>query len=245
MCNRLGILVVGIWVMCFISACSTRITVTDPRTGKEYTVPSRYSNVPGVEELAKLCAEEAGQTIHEVVYVDGYFDKGKGGHCGAACWLEVAGSPYDYMEIEIDDSKLYSSFPRDNGIWKIYKGNIGNPECNLKVKEFIEKRNFPNGMGKDKCLAFKRQEKIESQYFYDFENPEIILDNEYHSKISELRSFVYDTHKKEEVAFQRFFTLYPRSSRLDRAWSMNCRTIGVDTLNVEGTLKRAVMKHSK
>ena len=97
---------------CFTGCASWRtITVTDLRTGVEYTVDRQFNHLPGIEGLAKACAEEAGQTITQVVEVEG-FDDDSEDHCGGACISRLLESDFQYLELNVKESLSCRALPR-------------------------------------------------------------------------------------------------------------------------------------
>ena len=219
-------------------SCASELKVTDPRTGVEYVIPSRFNNVPGIEKLAQLCAEKGGREVKQVVSVDGYFDQNKK-QCDMDCWDRVSGSRLNYLEIKVEEPESFH-FIKEPGIWEIYKTAIDDPNCHPKIKRFMQRRKFYKDFIGTQCLALKKNEQIESQYELSFDYIRTYLPNEYRSRITETRMRVKDLFSGKEVATQSHYSLMPKHSRLDPGWSFGCGSIGIK--HYKTTLESVVFK---
>jgi len=204
----------------------------------EYVIPSRFNNVPGIEKLAQLCAEKGGREVKQVVSVDGYFDQNEK-NCSRACWLGVSASPLNYLEIKVEEPESFH-FIKEPGIWKIYKTAIDDPNCHPKIKRFMQQRRRHHEFVEKQCIAIKKLDEADSQYGVSLLNNWIYLSNEYKSKILEQSHVIYDLSTTDVIARQAFYLLYPKHSKLDPAWAVDCSSIGIKTF--EGSLRSAVLK---
>jgi hypothetical protein len=225
-------------VLTAITGCATELKVTDPRTGQEYVVPERYAGVPGVKDLAELCAKEAGREIKQVVYVDGYFG-GQTNSCERACWLGIIGSGLNYLELQIENPESFHII-KEPGIWKIYIAPKDDPNCNPDIQRYLSRHKFSRDM-RNSCIAFKKNDQIESQYEAFGEPKDIILDNEYQSKIYRSHGGYRDRFTKEILGTETYFSLLPRHSKLDPGWSLGCGSVGVK-VHFNGMLQSEVLK---
>ena len=153
------------------------ITVTDPRTGVEYTVDRQFNYLPGIEGLAKACAEEAGQTITQVVEVEGYYND-NWSECEGNCVQWLVEYDFNYIELNVTDIKPYSAI-KQPGIWKVFKAPKDHPHCNRRMTELLDKHGKDEFL-KTACLVAQKQETIESRYGVYFETEEkYLLDGEW------------------------------------------------------------------
>lgn len=148
------------------------IEVTDPRTGVEYTVDRQFNYLPGIEGLAKACAEEAGQTINKVVEVEGYYND-NWVECEGNCVQWLVEYDFNYIELNVTNIKPYSAI-KQPGIWKVFKAPNDHPHCNRRMTELLDKHGKDEFL-KTACLVAQKQETIESRYGVYFETEEKYL----------------------------------------------------------------------
>jgi hypothetical protein len=232
-------LIIGLLSMLTVlTGCATELKVTDPRTGQEYVVPERYAGVPGVKELAELCAKEAGREVKQVVYVDGYFD-GYTQTCEMDCWDQVAGSELNYLEIQVKSPRSFD-FIKEPGIWKIYKTDKEDPNCHPKIRVYALNSKHYTEFNKKYCLALQKNDQLESQYEAFGDPKDIILDNEYQSKIYRSHGGYRDRFTKEILGTETYFQLSPRHNGLEPR-TLPCGSAGVK-INFNGSLQSEVLK---
>ncbi len=147
------------------------ITVTDPRTGVEYTVDRQFNYLPGIEGLAKACAEDAGQTINKIVEVEGYYNNWV--ECEGYCVQWLVEYDFNYIELNVTNIKPYSAI-KQPGIWKVFKAPKDHPHCNRRMTELLDKHGKDDFL-KTSCLVAQKQEAIESRYGVYFETEEKYL----------------------------------------------------------------------
>lgn len=231
---RLFVVMISAW----LTACATEIKVTDPRTGIEYIVPGKYRDIPGIQELSKLCAETSGEVIHQVANADGYFDKHKE-TCEMSCWDQIAFSPFQYLEIKVQDPNAYD-FIKEPGIWKIYKTSIDNPKCNQEIKGFMQTRKIYKNFSNKECLAIKKMSEPESEFSRSYIGKTIGLNNELSSEIFKQTQVIKNLHTDEVIANQIYFSLYPKHSKLNPGLGIGCASIGIK--KTKGTFLIDVLK---
>ncbi|MDX1452643.1 MAG: hypothetical protein R3183_08805 [Oleiphilaceae bacterium] len=222
----------------FVLGCAHLIKVKDPRTGIEHSVPTKFAKVPGVEELAKLCATKGGRKINRTLNAEGYLDRTES-QCGYACWEHIIFSHLKYVEIEIDNSELNEVTPQ-SGIWKFYKSSLASNECEPHITGFVKARKRYQTFTSEHCLSAVRNSQIESRYERLIEEELIPLTNKYNSQIWETTESFRDRNDKTVIAEQRSYYLVPNHSVLDPGWGISCGQLGF--WNYDTTFEMEVFK---
>jgi hypothetical protein len=221
-------------------AFSLPFSVTDPRTGKEYTVPSRLASVPGIHELAEACAERSGRVVHETVYVDGYFDASWRG-CDQACWRSLSDSDYRYMEIKVNQVEKWL-FLKELGYWRISKVPKNDSRCAPKPSHYIAQRAVTDKKEMDHCLVFEKIDEPMSRYEYTSRGKHTVIDNDERSELWENKRVVIDRETGEVIAYDVFPHLAPNITTNRRWQTLNCQTIGVEPEAGNNVLNKEVLK---
>ena len=233
------LVIIGITLLTGCASLRT-ITVTDPRTGVEYTVDRQFNYLPGIEGLAKACAEEAGQTITQVVEVEGYYND-NWDECEGNCVQWLVEYDFNYIELNVTDIKPYSAI-KQPGIWKVFKAPNDHPHCNRRMNELLDKHGKDEFL-KTACLVAQKQEAIESRYGVYFETEEkYLLDGEWVTldkidqtkvsvdripKVRKQYEKVLDFVTKTPIAETTQFILAPRPIRVPH--SVGCEDLGIDS----------------
>jgi hypothetical protein len=210
-------------------AFSLPFSVTDPRTGKEYTVPSRLASVPGIHELAEACAERSGRVVHKVAYVDGYFDA-NWRSCDQACWRYLSDSDFQYIEIEVSQVEKWL-FLKELGYWRISKAPKDDPSCAPKPSHYIAQRAVTDKKGLDHCLVFEKLEEPKSRYHFRSWIEKTNIDNEGESELVEEFYEVTDVLDKKTTASQLDFSLYTNHVTDPAGFSLHCGLLGIETFS--------------
>jgi hypothetical protein len=233
---------VAIALVVFLTGCaySLPFSVTDPRTGKEYTVPSRLAGVPGIHELAEACAERSGRVVHETVYVDGYFDE-TWRSCEDACWDSLSLSDYQYMEFKVRDPKMWELL-QEEGYWRVSKQSLDDPRCDQKVLQELRLFAKHNPRPLDYCLVFEKIDEPKSRYQFTSSGKHTYIDNDEKSELWENKRVVIDRETEKVIAYDIFPHLAPNSKNGRAGDTLNCQTIGVEPEAGNTVLNKEVLK---
>ena len=231
-------LILGLLSFWALSACASEIIITDPNTGEKFTIPAQYSDVPGIKMLGEYCAAEGGQKIKEVVHVDGYYDDMMG-RCEGACWRRLIMSNFEYFEMNVEKAKSYRMLS-EAGLWKVYKSVKTDPNCHSKINREIERNDYYDEFTKGRCIAAKKQTKIESRYGYYSEKLDSVKVGGRGAEVQVFTEYVKDFQRDELIAQWKSFLLFPRHLKLNPSATYQCETININT--AKQSLIEAVIK---
>ena len=213
---------------CFLLAgCATLfpIQVTDPRTGIEYTVPSRLHNVPGIRELAEACATQAGRVVHRTVEVEGYFDASLD-RCDKACWRSFALSGFQYIEFKVESFESWD-YLKESGHWRISREELDGASCHSRATEYLKKIAKRDGWEMGYCVALENVGSLRSSYSFQNSIEEIDLEDEFGSTLIEGTTVLVDLGSGESMAEQTSYTLYARYKKNWPAQQLGCNAVGI------------------
>ena len=221
---KLGICII---VSILLSGCSSLfpIKVTDPRTGIEYTVPTRLQHVPGIKQLAEACATKAGRVVHRTVEVDGYY-RGDMVDCDQACWRDLTRSHYDYFEFNVTKVEPWN-FLKKTGLWRISKQDLDDARCEEKPTSYVKRIADREGWPMDFCLAFERIDQIESRYESGWSGFNLQENIDGVDRISLGKIFFRDRVSKEELGYSISATLFLGKDVVSSQRSFGCSSVGI------------------
>jgi len=188
--------------------------------------------VPGMGELKRLCELDGGDKIYKVVHTDGYYDANSG--CGKPCLYSLIHSDYKYIEYKEVEAGYHSAMS-EPGYFRIYKSNTNDPLCSSRLKNM-----FSKSQGKSirdfflsRCLAAKKLDKPESQYWYRNGIDVKYLDSNEEVEFITAYKSIEDMDNKEVIARTKHYRLVPyKKSALSYSASYDCAAAGVDFKSV-------------
>ena len=109
--------------------------------------------IPGLNDLKKLCEKDAGLTIYKTVEADGYYDDITQCH---HCWHELINTPLD--NIEFCDHKSERSpltyILKEHGCYRLSKVARSTGQCHEEIDKDVAKRVIEpfTSFKKDQCI---------------------------------------------------------------------------------------------
>ena len=186
--------------------------------------------VPGMGELKRLCELDGGDKIYKVVHTDGYYDVDN--RCGSVCLEELIKSGFEYIEYhETKKQSYFYSAIKEPGIWRIYKSQREDPLCKPHLQKEFE--DFEDQRLKaffsSNCLAAKKLDKPQSQYWYKNSIDVRFLDNNQEVEFIKEYQSIEDVDTKEVIASTNHYSLVPyKKSALSYSASFDCAAAGVN-----------------
>lgn len=201
------------------------IKVTDPRTGIEYTVPKRLNDVPGIKELAKACAENAGRVVNRTVEVDGYFDADLS-RCEPGCWDSFSKSDFQYLEFEVKAPKNYE-FLQEEGFWRVSKQDKADSRCDQRIMTELKRYAGVRPRNLDFCVVFEKVDALKSQYGHESLSESTIIDGAHGSRIYKGSDRVLNLGNRQVVAEDTSFFLSSKNKQSVIGQQFVCESIGI------------------
>jgi hypothetical protein len=164
--------------------------------------------IPGLNELKKLCEKDAGLTINKTVEVDGYYDS-----TAIGVGADLIESSYRFKEFCNDNPKFTRAIP-EPGCWRVSKVKRELGQCYERLDKRLAKyvvEPYPEFL-KDHCLAVEKIEKPEARYKYEVERKEWWIDERNEIKMSLGIGRIVDIKTGEVLGEAKNYVLRPKNS---------------------------------
>ncbi|MEH6473936.1 MAG: hypothetical protein V7752_22175 [Halopseudomonas sp.] len=172
---------------------------------------------PGLEELERLCKEEAGELIGEPIEVEGFFHASED-DCGG-CMTMMTASAYQY--IEWYNTKINRSMgDLDlNQHYRMYKAEKDNALCNWRIINSKDDSDYNFCIVTEAVNVADLLSKYSYSLFFNRKklSKNVLLSNAYEE--------IKDMRAGEIVAYRNNYSLYPqKNSAFDPGKSISCST---------------------
>ena len=193
----------------------------------------------GLEELKRLCEQDAGLTINKRVKADGYYDATRK---GGVLWKLIP-SDFDFVEYCNLEPNIMSLFV-EPGCWRLIKISRETGQCNASVDKSLMRVGSETSIKyrKQNCIAVEKIEKPTARYSYHSE-PRAWLDKNGTSEFRRSDSYIEDTMTSEVMGR---YVSYSYNVRPRHSSPKSCHVIDDKYISyAEANLVESIIKSGK